>query len=264
MKIQHLIEKRRNPKINRKISAVEVLGQYKHDSDVYISFVADVGRISTPSAIHIPGVSPIEYPGRNVSGTKIGVNPRSVFAMTPGGIYVYPLREIWDDLVDGTIPFAGMQPFIYVLKATGSILDLGDYTKSDFDRDMNKITPIIWRLIDKQEDLEGFEPEDLIEEWAYYSRLQTPGGEFWTVTNRLAVELANERKQQSKKISLSTPWIWNSILRSLGYNGIVDRGSGIIHDKEPIQGVFLKRDAFRVITVLKNDTPNHPSQFNKS
>lgn len=114
----YLIEKRRNPEQNPKISAYEALSKYKDDENIYISFT-------------------------NVD--KVGINPKSKFN-TPLAIYTYPLKEMWKNFdhvgKQIQVPFAGNNPYIWVLKQSKGkfIKDLyTDYTSADFDRDMAKL-----------------------------------------------------------------------------------------------------------------------------
>jgi hypothetical protein len=79
---QYISEARRNPEQNPKISVVQALAKYKDDPDIYISFTYV---------------------------DKVGINPRSTFN-TPLGIYTYPLKEMWKDIVNDTIPYAGKNP----------------------------------------------------------------------------------------------------------------------------------------------------------
>ena len=42
------------------------------------------------------------------------------------------------------------------------------------------------------------------------------------------------------------------ILRKLGYNGLIDRGAGIIHRAEPTQAVFFTTDSFKLLERIDN------------
>ena len=79
-----LDEARRNPiskktgnRLNPKIPLYDKLEPLSNDSDVYITYVADVGSLSG-----------------SAEGFKVGINPQSEYN-TPNGIYSYPLKEIW-------------------------------------------------------------------------------------------------------------------------------------------------------------------------
>lgn len=233
-------EARRNPDQNPKTTAIEALAPLKNDPDIFISFVDDVGRLSTPSVLKSP-FGDIELPPRNGSGTKIGVHPRTVHTVTPGGIYFYPLREIWPDLVGRNIPFASGRPFLYVVRAKGEVLDLAAVTDAELDRGCEKLKLILVK------DRSDEEAAAFIEKALASAPVQTPGGKLWFAIQAIAFELARS--------DASRPWLWNSIIRSLGYAGAVDRkGEGIISHYEPAQAVFMTKSAFEVVDRLRNDT----------
>lgn len=114
-----LSEKRKNPKINKKIGTFARLEQYKGRNDIFIS-----------------------YTEKN----KIGINPKSEFD-TPIGIYTYPLAQIWSEIARekdaSKVPYAGKNPYIQVLKLNGRgtfVQDLHTkYTKSMYDKDMDAL-----------------------------------------------------------------------------------------------------------------------------
>lgn len=199
---------------------------------------------------------------RNTSGTKIGVNPQTQFFSTPGGVYVYPVREMWDQIVNNKMPYAGGAPYIYVLEATGPVLDLAHYSAEDWSRDRAKLVRIINRIVEGNE--AGMDAEELIQSWLSpkfrraYDNVATPGGELWTVVKN-AANLESTRRTGEKgaiaqfKTEKRLPWVWNGLLRALGYSAIVDRkGEKIIHPNEPVQAVFLKSNAFRTLDVVEN------------
>jgi len=63
----------------------------------------------------------------------------------------------------------------------------------------------------------------------------------WNITRLLAESLSNSEKQAATK--------WNLILsKDLGYSGFADKsGKGYIHDAEPMQAVFLRKNAFKLL-----------------
>ncbi len=112
----YLIEKRKNPDQNPKISAYEALKPYKDNPKIYITFT---------------GID------------KVGINPHSNFN-TPNGIYTYPLKEIWQgfDHTKGhiVVPFAGDSPYVWILEENCNKFQIiSEYNSSDYDNDMNKI-----------------------------------------------------------------------------------------------------------------------------
>ena len=214
----YLEEKRRNPKLNPKISVVELLRPYKDDPDMYISFTTI---------------------------DKIGINPKSQYD-TPNGIYTYPLKEIFDEVDSNNIAFAGDAPYVWLLKSKNKkrfVKDLyKDYTSKDYDKDMKKIKKL-WG--DKSDDI-----DEVIHDGLETRQIKSPVGAFWQTTKLLTNLLYHYDKIIKARNEGSA---WNSILRKLGYSGFADKSSkGIIHPSEPIQAVFLSKDAFTVIDKFEN------------
>ena len=209
MRYYEIVEARRNPEQNPKESTLDTLGKYAGRKDVYVSFTSDVGKMSHGNN------------GKNISGSKLGINPKSPWRDTPIGIYTYPVDYVLS--INGKVPFAGDAPFLYVVQSTKPLLDLNNYPEADFKRDSKK-------LIDM-----GF--EDTRDEGIRTAEFDTPADYLWNWT-RLA---ADEKTVQ-----------WPKILRSLGYSGAEDRGSGSIHEDEPTQAVFFSMDAIKVLEVIPN------------
>jgi len=68
----------------------------------------------------------------------------------------------------------------------------------------------------------------------------------WNITRLLAESLSNSEKQAATK--------WNLILsKDLGYSGFADKsGKGYIHPSEPMQAVFLRKNAFKLLHRVEN------------
>ena len=59
--------------------------------------------------------------------------------------------------------------------------------------------------------------------------------------------------------------LWNKILHNvLGYDAIIDNGTGLIHDNEPTQACFLVPSSYKVVEKLKNNTSNYINGFDYS
>lgn len=89
---------------------METLGQWWNDPTIYVSFT---------------------------SLEKIGINPQSEYN-TPLGVYAYPLKEMYDNIEQDKIPFAGDQPWIQVLKSTHAT-ELSNYSDGDLATDITKL-----------------------------------------------------------------------------------------------------------------------------
>lgn len=226
---------RKNPEQNPKVSIVEALRQYKDDSDIYISFT-DID--------------------------KIGINPQSQFN-TPLGIYTYNLQTGWDmysvDRLKSLkgFPFAADKPYVNVLKAKitdGFIEDMySDYNSANFDKDEKIIEQIYFNEIEKAEpyynttQMKANNWVRVYKQALESAREKNPVVSFWNLTRLVSLELAGGHEG----IKASTKW--NRILRECGYTGFGDLSSrGYVHPSEPMQTVFLSRNAFEVLDRIPN------------
>lgn len=197
--------------IERKMDIIDALSNYKDNPTMFISFVEE---------------------------RKIGINPKSRFD-TPLGIYAYPLKEIWEDLIQNSIPFASDRPFVYLLKCVDSnVQEISEYTPQQYTNDLESL---------KRKYSEYFQQkkmvfEEKIEFWEATANIQTPAGHLWNITRNLAI-LSGKRSSV----------IWNSILRDLGYAGFTDKkGVGLIHGYEPIQAVFFSIKPITSVGIFDN------------
>jgi hypothetical protein len=78
----------------------------------------------------------------------------------------------------------------------------------------------------------------------------------WWVTGKLSSYLSSSHKQASTK--------WNLILsKDLGYSGFADKsGRGIIHASEPMQAVFLRKNAFELLYRERNEPKKNEFNLN--
>lgn len=176
----YLAERRRNPEMNPKISIYKALEPYKDREDMFISYTADVGK-------SFSGVT-----GRNISGFKVGINPKSTYN-TPNGIYVYPLKEAWTLYADKNtqkldVPFAGEAPMVSLLqvKSGSKIVDVSQISSKDYDRDYMKLAKMVINIIKtgvKMSEAYGWEYAKAILELAQKdARDKSPGGIWWNMT----------------------------------------------------------------------------------
>ena len=212
MRYWEIIESRRNPEQNPKVSTLEALEKYAGRDDVFVSFTSDVGKMSH------------EFSGKNISGSKLGINPKSTYK-TPIGIYTYPIDHVLDKKV--RVEWADDAPFLYVVQAMKPLLDIANYSEEDFERDSKK-------LIDM-----GF--EDSQEYGIEFAKFDTPAAWLWNWTREATLKSPKPAVQ------------WSKLFRSLGYSGAYDfEGEGLIHHNEPIQAVFFSKDAIKVLEVINN------------
>jgi hypothetical protein len=212
MRLQQLFEYR--------IRVIDKLRPYADDADAHISF-------------------------SNVE--KLGINPQSEWT-DPYAIYTYPVREILPQLEQKMIPWAGTRPYVYLLKATGNIVELQDINEAEADLRIEKIISKFRPFLMSKEGVD--DPEEwfytLLESWM--RNYGSTGGEMlWNIPGRMASYI--ERNVSGRDIRM----LWNSMYRSIGIDGVVDRGDSIVSLNEPAQGVFFSTKAFRVIELLHNN-----------
>lgn len=226
MNIVDLFEKRKNPEINTKTSALAELEKYRGRDDVFVSFTDDVtlGR---------------GQPKRSPSAPKLGINPINRYG-TPTGIYSYPINYVLDK--KGRVPFAGTLPYIWVIQSTGNLLDLCKYTETDLDDDIEKL--------EKIHDFTRFAREN-----TRMASVQTPGGKLWYVLMKVAEQYGAETKTRPTTA-------WAKLIRELGYTGAYDScGEGIIHNAEPTQAFFVSRSVIKPLEVINNDINKQPPRY---
>lgn len=218
MRALHLFEKRKNPEQNPKQDALTELKKYAGQTDVFVSFTSDVMK-DNPNK------------GKNETAPKIGLNPRNRFG-TPTAIYTYPIDYVLS--LDGKVPFAGREPYIWVVRSTANLLDLGSYDDDDFAKDVDKLKRLNLNIPG-------------IKEIEHESKVKNPAGYIWYV-----LKVASEQYANIRNINPQTAW--SVLLLHMGYEGASDlRDQGIIHSSEPTQAFFIKRSSLKVLDVLKNN-----------
>lgn len=184
--------------------------------------------------------------GRNRSGSKLGINPRSTYG-TPLGIYVYPVDYVIESSRNRgqiTAPFTGNDAwkYLWVVQATcaqESILDIQNCTMLQYEQ-AKQVLRDVW----PEKTLESLDQFDQVAQNAAYSaKQQTPAGFLWNLTRMVAEE----------EVAGKATVRWSALMRLLGYNLAIDMGSGLIHENEPTQAVFFDNTALRPVEVLTAD-----------
>lgn len=210
---------------------------------------------------------------------KIGINPNFGYN-NPIGVYCYPLRYVYRNK-RLNINFAGDRPFIQVLKLSvpkTKVLSNITYTKEKFTHDLGILQKIFSvyeknltnvnkkRMYDIISDYLTSEDADKI---TYISSNNKP------VTFNDVLALGKMATKSLKKVllkkSIYIPQIWcitqamsalfskdkytikwNTLLRKLGYDVVLDSGIGFIHMNEPSQAVFLVSQAYEHVDTIDN------------
>lgn len=256
MRYFEIIEARRNPEQNPKVSVNQYITQA------------------------LAGAQPLPNTGfKNlfVSFTdlpKLGINPGSKYN-TPIGIYSYPAEyviykttpfgniysEPTSTMSMTALPFAGDKRWANIFRARSgaNIIDLGKFTEAQYNQYCDKLKALLTKVpvkqqerIDKprQQKTLSLEQADkyidiLIDDAKIDARVNTPGGKFWYVTLRLS-EVLGSPNSGNKSV------VWNEIFRRLGIDGFVDPDREIIHPSEPTQAVFFSGKAVELLDTVAN------------
>lgn len=256
MRYFEIIEARRNPEQNPKVSVNQYITQA------------------------LAGAQPLPNTGfKNlfVSFTdlpKLGINPGSRYA-TPIGIYAYPAEyviykttpfgniysEPTSTMAMTALPFAGGKPWanIFRTRSGANIIDLGKFTEAQYNEYCDKLKVLLTKVpvnhqerIDKpkQQKKLSLEQADkyidiLMDDAKIDARVKTPGGMFWYITMRLS-EVLGSPNSGNKSV------VWNEIFRLLGIDGFVDPDREIIHPSEPTQAVFFSGKAVELLDTVAN------------
>lgn len=220
MKIHELLEARKNPEMNPKISINDEMKRYaaEHPGNCYISFTA------------------IE---------KLGVNPRSMFG-TPIGVYCYPLEyaiaKMGDDSSASVLPYAGGEKFANLFTVSGNVVDLDTITEADMQSHISALARILPSDI-----ADGL--DDFVDEAEDEATVSTPAGRLWYIVRKCAMLLVEHRNKSGQ--SLTTLFAW--LFRKLGFDGLIDRsGRGIIHGNEKTQGVIFTSSVIENVKRVQN------------
>lgn len=191
---------------------------------------------------------------RYTNTPKLGANPLSTFD-TPLGIYAYPLSYIIKN--NFKVPWAGQSRYIVVFVVNSNI------KLWNFDDNVNKyVNPVIDAMINVfKERVRGGTFKDNKELW-YYMYAQAKRMLWTGDTNPMAYINANPGK---------VGVLVRKVLRTAGFDGVVDNGHGIIHENEPTQAIFFNTKTIKALDVLdtnigisksvgfyKDNEPNFP------
>ena len=227
---------RRNKNINSSVPASKELEKYKYNSNIYISYT-------------------------NID--KIGINPRSEYN-TPLGIYCYPIREMYNNVVEDNVPFASNRPYIWVLEQKYMpnmvfLDDMWSYTDDDLRKDINKIREKYEYIIASTVLTKDRIDSERMREYVFWDFIEDcektakpkdiEFAKLWNITRRTGEIIANSRHYKGTNAA----YAWNYVFRSIGYSGVAAKhDEGIIHSSEPTQAVFFTTKAFNVVEKIHN------------
>ena len=204
--------------------------------------------------------------GYYVTFTKVpelSLNPVNEYN-TPTGIYGYPLD------MNKLSEFATERPYAIVFRPRKGVrlLDLQNYSEQDFEIDVAKLQAAYPKM-----PISGY-----VKEAKTYAKDKTDSGYIWYVTYKLSRELADRKEAKRGETTNTLPAStyhdraivvagsneWTRVFRDvLGYQGVSDNGSGIIHDNEPFQAVFWDASVVEAVDLVKKDARLWTPDLNK-
>lgn len=219
-------EARKNPELNPKVSVNAAI-------DYRLKQVHELDSVAGTANLFVSFTS-IE---------KLGVNPGSEYD-TPIGIYAYPAayvsKQIDNMHPSQTLPFAGDQPYANIFSVYGGkIIDISSLDNMSYNYYLTQLESVYQKI--KNVDKSEAEIAKLDDESVDEALVSSFGGRLWYITMKLA-ELSKGKAAVA----------WNSIFRSIGVDGVVDNGAGIIHENEPTQAVFFSSKIIKRVERVAN------------
>lgn len=243
MFIQEILEARKNPEQNPKISVNEYIEQA-------LARAEPLGDTNFKNLF----VSFTDLP-------KLGINPQSRYN-TPIGIYAYPAEYVIDKttqygdksstLTMQSLPFAGGKPWANIFRARSgaNIINLQRLSEAEYNDYCEKLIGLLTKIPSNfmgiTEVLDRFYAETIVLDLMYKSDRQARvsssyGGKLWYITYSI-----------SDNITGNKPVVWTSLFRRIGIDGFVDPDTEIIHPSEPTQAVFFGGNTVDLLATVAN------------
>jgi len=180
---------------------------------------------------------PSEYAFTMTSVPKIGINPKTGYN-TPAGVYCYPLdSRRFGQLMENGLPFMSDAPYVGLIKLNWNAnwlifrkTEAGSGTREDEQR--------VAKFL---KDVYGFEMSASYDPIHWY---HSPNARIFDMTYFCSRERAAANGTRPTIM-------WTKILRDLGYDGVYDEGSGIIHNAEMTQLVCLTLNAYEKVGIYE-------------
>ena len=238
---QNLNEARRNPGQNEKLAGHPAAVKFLKGKD-----------------LRNYGVSMTSLP-------KLGINPGSNYN-TPVGVYFYPgdfYMSHKDSDNPSKLPFVDDAAYIQVFELRGNVEAIDELNSSQFNAYISKLYANISKVAQllglSETNTEKLISKSIMESGSK-AKDSSYGGKLWFVLFAISKPGAgkpgsDEDDYDDGKRGAAAPRssvVWNSLLRMLGMDGVVDSGAGIIHKNEPYQGVILDPRSLGKVTTFDN------------
>ena len=156
---------------------------------------------------------------------KIGINPKYNWDFTPAGLYAKPAEEAIYDLESSYFYKSYKYATLLIPSDNSKILNLSTANQYTLDNLMR----LAYNYYKKKEGIDDKRLQPILGQNAK---------ETWNKIIGIFVDLWHKDKR--------SPFYWNSIVRKLGYNVLMDN-HGIINEEYTTQIVFLTPDSYRII-----------------
>lgn len=180
---------------------------------------------------------------------KVGLNPQTKFD-TPIAVCCYPIDDvILKQFKNDSLPYAGDSRYVSILKQKGD----GVWTAQDsaFEELMVSSFDKVVKIFRDEYQIDPEIIDQILSDAKAGARklsnIDKEVSQLWNFI-RLGLRLS----ARSGKTQIKPAIRWNSILRRLGINGIVDQGSGLLHPHEKFQTMFFTPDAYEVVQTFDN------------
>lgn len=223
-----IVEARKNPELNVKASINSAI------------------QTAYKTASALPGTDILNSFISFTAIDKLGVNPKSIHA-TPIGIYAYLIRYASESIEDGIhpssgLPYAGEQPFanIFTVAPGSVVMDLVSMTNGEAQEIYEKIAKLIgppYRTTLNQLIADASTEADVGD---------VIGGQVWFVMMMVVLSIYKAKQGRDSAVK------WNWLLRTLGYDVVIDTGKGIIHENEYTQALILHTGVIGKVTRVVN------------
>lgn len=214
-----LTERRSHPELNVKIPILQQLEKYSKDENYFVSF------------------TDLE---------KIGINPNNRFS-TPIGVYAYNLKDLWPDWVAGDSFFGDDRKYVNLIKLdTDRFLNLSNY--KNFSKDITYLRNVYEKNFMNKTGGKSFDEfVEVVKNDSDLYRHDNEASLIWGVSQGICEIEQGKIGAYTKKSTV----MWNKLLRDMGYDAVIDRGSNI-HILQSSQAVFLVPSSYKKIGRLLN------------
>ena len=237
MLLSHIMEHRRNPTQNHKMSINQVIKDK-------LSATTDT----------IAGVKNLFVSFTEIE--KLGINPRSHYT-TPNAVYAYPATYIRKAIGDtmpaagSKIPYAAEAPYVNIFKMSGNVVNLVNMRATDLVKYESALRDILGDAV--VDDAKTHQLNDTTDSDDGYYTGNIPGAVLWRLMMAIRAGGASRYKTTSGITALFI---------KIGIDAVYDPGKGIIHPNEKVQlAVFNTR---KIVNNYRQENKHSPAAIEKS